>query len=119
MDENVLAVPDTAVSTLAGVSSVYVIDNDKITQQQVTLGVRQGDLWEIVEGLKGDEMLANNRLNELATGVSVRDRHGRVRAAGGGRPAGRRQGGRQGGGRRRQGGAGRRRRQGGRAREAR
>ena len=72
LDENVLAVPDTAVSTLAGVSSVYVIKNNRVTQQQVTLGVRQGDLWEIVEGLKGDETLANNRLNELATGVSVR-----------------------------------------------
>jgi multidrug efflux pump subunit AcrA (membrane-fusion protein) len=71
-DEGVLAVPDTAVSTLAGVSSVYVIRNCKILQQQVTLGVRQGDLWEIVEGLKGDETLANSRLNELATGVTVR-----------------------------------------------
>ena len=38
----------------------------------MTLGVRQGDLWEIVDGLKGDETLANNRLNELATGMNVR-----------------------------------------------
>ncbi len=102
-DEGVLAVPDTAVSTLAGVSSVYVIANNKITQQQVTLGVRQGDLWEVVEGLKGDEMLANSRLNELATGVNVRtgSREGGGRGGQGG------QGGRQGGGRRGQGGAGR------------
>jgi RND family efflux transporter MFP subunit len=72
MDTGVLAVPDTAVSTLAGVSSVYVIRKEKVTQQTVTLGVRQGDLWEIVDGLKGDEVLANNRLNELATGMTVR-----------------------------------------------
>ena len=39
-----------AVSTLAGVSSVYVVRDGKITQQSVTLGVRQGDLWEVVDG---------------------------------------------------------------------
>jgi RND family efflux transporter MFP subunit len=100
-DENVLAVPDTAVSTLAGVSSVYVIRNNRVTQQQVTLGVRQGDLWEIVEGLKGDETLANNRLNELATGISVRVGTGEGGRGGqgggqgvrGGRQGGQRQGG--------------------------
>jgi RND family efflux transporter MFP subunit len=70
-DENVLAAPDSAVSTFAGVSSVYVIKDGRITQQNVTLGVRQGDLWEIAAGLKGDELLANNRLNELATGTRV------------------------------------------------
>ena len=70
-DEGVLAVPDAAVSTLAGVSSVYVVHDGKITQQTVTLGVRQGDLWEVVEGLKGEETLAASRLNELATGIAV------------------------------------------------
>src|SRR5262245_10455779 len=70
-DENVLAVPDSAVSTFAGVSSVYVIKETRITQQNVTLGVRQGSQWEVVDGLKGDETLANSRLNELATGTRV------------------------------------------------
>lgn len=70
-DEGVLAVHDNAVSTLAGVSSVYVVRDGKIRQQSVTLGVREGDLWEVLEGLKGNETLAASRLNELATGVSV------------------------------------------------
>lgn len=70
-DEGVMAVPDIAVSTLAGVSSVYIVKDGKIAQQSVTLGVRQGDKWEILEGLKGSETLAASRLNELATGVSV------------------------------------------------
>ena len=70
-DENVLAVPDAAVSTLAGVSSVYVVQDGKIAQQTVTLGVRQGNLWEVIDGLKGNETLAASRLNELATGISV------------------------------------------------
>jgi RND family efflux transporter MFP subunit len=72
LDENVMAVPDAAVSVLAGVSSVYVVKDSKITQQGVTLGVRQGNLWEVTDGLKGDEVLAASRLNELATGVTVR-----------------------------------------------
>jgi membrane fusion protein, multidrug efflux system len=98
LDQNVLAVPDTAVSTLAGVSSVYVIKNNRVTQTQVTLGVRQGELWEIVEGLKGDETLANNRLNELATGVSVRVGEGGARGGRGGRQGAGGQGQRPGGG---------------------
>jgi RND family efflux transporter MFP subunit len=72
LDENVMAVPDAAVSVLAGVPSVYVVNDGTIAQTSVTLGVRQGDNWEIVEGLKGDEVLAASRLNELATGVKVR-----------------------------------------------
>jgi len=103
-DENVLAVPDTAVSTLAGVSSVYAIRDGKIAQTTVTLGVRQGELWEIVDGLKGDETLADNRLNELANGVRVQV----GTDEGGGRQGGGSGGGRQGGGGGRQGGGGRR-----------
>ena len=72
LDDNVMAVPDAAVSVLAGVPSVYVVKDGTITQTSVTLGVRQGDLWEVTEGLKGDEVLATSRLNELASGVSVR-----------------------------------------------
>jgi RND family efflux transporter MFP subunit len=101
-DEGVLAVPDSAVSTFAGVSSVYIIRDGKVEQRPVTLGVRQGNLWEVLEGLKGDETLASSRLNELATGVTVEADNGsggQGGAAGGG---GRRGG--QGGGRRGQGG---------------
>jgi RND family efflux transporter MFP subunit len=87
MDTGVLAVPDAAVSVLAGVPSVYVIKDGKINQQSVTLGVRQGDNWEVTEGLKGDEMLAMSRLNELASGVAVRMlKPGETEGSGGGAP---------------------------------
>jgi len=102
-DEGVMAVPDSAVSTLAGVSSVYVIRDGKIRQQALTLGTRQGNLWEVVDGLKGDETLASSRLNELATGVSVEPETGSPGEAGGRRGGGGR---RDGGGRRGQGGRG-------------
>lgn len=105
-DENVLAVPDSAVSTFAGVSSVYVIKDGKITQQNVDLGVRQGELWEVLNGLKGNETLASNRLNELATGVRVTVDNS-TPDSGGRKGGGRGQGGRgQGGGGGRRGGQG-------------
>jgi hypothetical protein len=98
-----MAVPDSAVSTFAGVSSVYVIKDGKITQQNVELGVRQGDLWEVLSGLKGNETLASNRLNELATGVRVTVDNS-APDSGGRKGGGRGQGGRgQGGGGRRGG----------------
>jgi RND family efflux transporter MFP subunit len=72
VDDKVLAVPEEAISTLAGVSTVYVIDAGKARQQQVTLGARQNKLAEVTSGLKGDEILATTNLSQLATGVSVR-----------------------------------------------
>src|SRR5262249_9750029 len=75
LDENVLAAPEQSISTLAGVSTVYVIEGGKARQQQVTLGARQKDLVEITNGLKGEEILASTNLNQLATGVSVREGH--------------------------------------------
>jgi len=103
-DENVMAVSDSAVSTFAGVSSVYVIKDGKITQQNVDLGVRQGELWEVLNGLKGNETLASNRLNELATGVKVTVDNSAPDGGGRKGSGGRGQGGRgQGGGGRRGG----------------
>jgi RND family efflux transporter MFP subunit len=100
-DDDVLAVPEDAISTLAGVSTVYVIENGKARQQQVALGARQDRLVEITSGLKGDEQLATTNLSQLATGVTVhteppadedaRDTTGRDRDGGGRRGAGARQ----------------------------
>jgi RND family efflux transporter MFP subunit len=70
-DANVMAVPDNAVSTLAGVSTVYVIEDGKARQQIVTLGAHEKDQWEIVDGLKGQETVATSQLNQLATGMTV------------------------------------------------
>ena len=70
-DENVLAVPDAAISTLAGDSSVFIVNQNKVTRQPVTLGARSDTLVEIVTGLKGNEVLATTNLSELADGVTV------------------------------------------------
>jgi RND family efflux transporter MFP subunit len=71
-DENIMAVSDDAISTLAGVSNVYVIENGKARQQMIALGTRVEGLLEILSGLKGDEILASSNLTLLATGVPVK-----------------------------------------------
>jgi RND family efflux transporter MFP subunit len=94
VDDNVMVVPDDTVSTLAGVSTVYVIEDGKARQQIVSLGSRDGKQWEIVEGLKGTETLAASQLNQLATGMSVTtgDNGRPGGGSGGGRGRGRGQG---------------------------
>jgi membrane fusion protein (multidrug efflux system) len=90
LDDNVMVVPDDTVSTLAGVSTVYVIEDGKARQQIVSLGSHEGKRWEIVEGLKGTETLAASQLNQLATGMSVATGEGgRAGGSGGGGGRGR------------------------------
>ena len=96
VDAEVLAVPEDAISTLAGVSTVYVIEDGKARQQQISLGARQHKLVEVTAGLKGDERLATTNLSQLATGVTVQlgdagaDKSGRgARGSGQGRRGGR------------------------------
>jgi RND family efflux transporter MFP subunit len=102
LDTQVMAAPTDAISTLAGVSTVYVIENNKARQQQVTLGARQKDLVEITSGLNGNETLATSNLSQLATGVTVRvgggssDEEGPTGGNGGGAGRGRSGGGRRG-----------------------
>ncbi len=87
LDTDVLAVPERAVSTLAGVSTVYVIGQDNTVRQQVvTLGTRQGDLVEVSSGLQGSEVLAASNLNQLATGMRVETGTATDAAAPAGRP---------------------------------
>jgi membrane fusion protein (multidrug efflux system) len=93
VDSGVLAASEDAISTLAGVSTVYVIADGVARQQLVTLGARQGGLVEILSGLKGDEQLAVGNLNQLATGIAVDVAKGGAATAEGGR--GSSQGGRQ------------------------
>jgi RND family efflux transporter MFP subunit len=71
-DINVIAIPEDAISTLAGVSNVYIIENSKIRQQAISLGVRIDKMVEVTAGLQGDELLAASNLTMLATGVPVK-----------------------------------------------
>ena len=48
-----------------------MIEDGAVRQQNVTLGVQEGNFWEIMEGLKGTETLAASNLNEITTGMKV------------------------------------------------
>jgi membrane fusion protein (multidrug efflux system) len=90
VDHEVVAVPEEVVSNLAGVTTVYVIDEGKARQVQITTGQRVGPLLEVVSGLKGTERLAATNLNQLATGtpVEVVGREKAAATAGASRPDG-------------------------------
>jgi RND family efflux transporter MFP subunit len=90
IDDNVMAVPESAVSTLAGVSTVYIVEQGKIRPQQVTLGALQDKRVEIIDGLKGDERLATTNLSQLAAGVPVVEAKGNAENASDGEGRGRR-----------------------------
>jgi multidrug efflux pump subunit AcrA (membrane-fusion protein) len=70
-DEAVLAAPEEAISTLAGMSNVFVVENNKVRQQPITLVAREGKYTEILSGLKGHEVVAASNLSQLATGMQV------------------------------------------------
>ena len=72
-DDQVLAAPEAAVSALAGVSTVFVIEKGKARQQEVTVGPVHDGLVEIVSGLDGHEQLATTNLNQLSTGAVVKE----------------------------------------------
>jgi RND family efflux transporter MFP subunit len=71
-DENVMALDEIGVSTMAGVSSVYIVDNTgTVTQRNIRVGAKEGKYIEILEGLTGDEIIAASNLNELVSGLQV------------------------------------------------
>ena len=72
-DDQVLAAPEGAVSALAGVSTVFVIEKGKARQQEVAVGPVHDGLVEIVSGLEGTERLATTNLNQLSTGAAVKE----------------------------------------------
>jgi len=74
VDSNAIAATEDAVSTLAGVSTVFVVEGGKVQPRNVTLGVRQGNLIEIVDGLRGNETLATSNLSQLSAGMAVTPR---------------------------------------------
>jgi hypothetical protein len=64
-------VPQRAVVTVAGLSKVFVIESGKAVERVVKTGATDGDLIEIVEGVKDGETVATSNLDKLQTGTAV------------------------------------------------
>jgi RND family efflux transporter MFP subunit len=75
----VLTVPPSAIQTEAGNTIVYAIENNKLVQKPVKLGVRgeidepgHGAAIEILEGVEDGTQIVANNLGNLRPGSSVR-----------------------------------------------
>ena len=64
-------VPQRAVATVAGLSKVFVIEGGKAVERLVKTGATDGDLIEIVQGVKDGEKVALTNLDRLQPGVAV------------------------------------------------
>ncbi|MBI4752695.1 MAG: efflux RND transporter periplasmic adaptor subunit [Acidobacteria bacterium] len=67
----VVLVPVASVTSIAGLNKVFVVQQDKVVERQVKLGLRDGDMIEITEGVKKDEPVAVSNLSQLSNGVAV------------------------------------------------
>jgi RND family efflux transporter MFP subunit len=65
-------VPQRAVVTVAGLSKVFVVEGGKAVERVVKTGATDGDLIEIVGGVKDGEPVATSSLDKLQTGTAVR-----------------------------------------------
>lgn len=69
-DTEVAFVPSKAVVSFAGVRKLFTVAGDKAVEQEVTAGVREGDLVEIVGNLKAPQVVTTGA-DKLANGSSV------------------------------------------------
>jgi membrane fusion protein, multidrug efflux system len=72
----VLTVPLTAIQTDAGNTTVFAIENNKLIQKPVTLGMKgqddQGGAVEIARGLESGAQIIKSNLGNLQSGTDVR-----------------------------------------------
>lgn len=70
-DAPAVMIPARAVVTVAGLTKVFVIENGKAVERIVKLGTTDGDLIEIVEGVKEGETVASSNADKLEQGTVV------------------------------------------------
>ena len=70
-DAMAVMVPRRAVQTIAGLNKVFVIENGRSSERLVKLGASDGDLIEVIEGVKSGELVAISNLDKLQEGSAV------------------------------------------------
>jgi RND family efflux transporter MFP subunit len=70
-DAPAVMIPARAVVTVAGLTKVFVIENGKAVERIVKTGTTDGDLIEIVEGVKEGETVASSNADKLQQGTVV------------------------------------------------
>ncbi|MFY9608862.1 MAG: efflux RND transporter periplasmic adaptor subunit [Blastocatellia bacterium] len=72
-DAPAVMVPQRAVQVIAGLNKVFVIENGRASERIVKTGTTDGDLIEVVEGVKSGESVATSNLDKLQEGTVVGD----------------------------------------------
>lgn len=70
-DAPAVMVPQRAVQTIAGLNKVFVIENGRASERIVKIGASDGEMIEIVEGVRSGENVAVNNLDKLQEGSVV------------------------------------------------
>jgi len=70
-DAVAMMVPRRAVQVVAGLNKIFVIQNGRASERIVKLGLSQGDLVEVLEGVKAGESVATSNLDKLQEGSAV------------------------------------------------
>jgi membrane fusion protein (multidrug efflux system) len=71
-DDRAVAVPRSALTSFAGVTKLFLIEDGVARERAVTLGVDLGDGWvEIAEGVSQGKQVATSGLSKLADGTQV------------------------------------------------
>jgi len=66
-----LMIPASAVLNFYGVNKVFSIDAGKVQDRTVKLGDRYGEFFEVVEGVREQEVVAITSLEKLSAGAAV------------------------------------------------
>jgi len=65
-------IPKTAVKAEGETNSIFVIKDGRAEQRTVKIGILEGDLIEIQQGVQEGESVATSNLNVIYDGVAVR-----------------------------------------------
>ncbi len=64
-------IPKKALVTIAGLNKVYVIENGKAVERIVKIGITDGELIEITEGVNDGDQVATSNADKLQQGTIV------------------------------------------------
>ena len=71
-DDRAITVPRSAITSFAGVTKVFVVDEGVAHEREVALGVDLGDGWvELTQGVGQGKQVATSGLSKLADGTPV------------------------------------------------
>jgi multidrug efflux pump subunit AcrA (membrane-fusion protein) len=66
--------PTEALLTFAGLTKLFVVENNRVVERVVKTGIRNGNYIEILEGVAVGDRVAVENLGKLTNGLAVKGR---------------------------------------------